>query len=138
MFDKNGSEDGQSLNLNDFILQGLVGEGSFGKVFKVKEKTTDKIYAAKISIEKITNEHREILTNLLREINILAKLNHPCILNFKGYSPMNFKKKPKPVIITEYASNGTLDDLIQLERDSKSEFDSTRKLIIIYGIASAM
>lgn len=68
----------------------------------------------------------------------MTKLNHPSILIFKGYSPINFKKKRKPVIITEFASNGSLDDLIQLERKSKPIWDSTRKLIIIYGIASAM
>ena len=69
----------------------------------------------------------------------MAKLNHPSVLNFVGFSPIDFKKRPRPVIITEYASNGTLEDLI-LKKNPQLDnyYDDTRKLIIIYGIASAM
>lgn len=78
--------------------------------------------------------------NLSREVNIISKLNHPSILKFICYSPINFKKKNKPVIITEFASNGSLKDLISAEREkiNNPNWNDTRKLIVIYGIASAM
>ena len=125
-----------SSNLDDYVLQEKIGSGSFGKVYKVKNKITKDIYAAKISIELIDETTSELFLNISREINIIAKLNHPSVLKFILFSPINFKKKLKPVIITEYASNGTLKDLIYF-RKSKN-FNDTQKLIIIYGIASAM
>ena len=127
------------LNLNDFILQEKVGFGSFGKVFKVKEKKTKKIFAAKISIDELTESSNELKNNISREINIISKLHHPSILEFIGYSPINFKKKMKPVIITEYASNNTLEKLIEIASQATTTIlNPTRKLIIIYGIASGM
>ncbi|KAK8837065.1 hypothetical protein M9Y10_037114 [Tritrichomonas musculus] len=133
------NKDKQLYVLNDFILQNKIGSGSFGKVYKVKDKKTGKILVAKISINKIEKDSTSQLHDISREVNIISKLNHPSILKFIFYSPFDFKKKPKPVIITEFASNGSLDELIRKSQNSASfNFDMTHKLIIIYGIASAM
>jgi len=37
----------KKISLNSFILDFVVGKGGFGKVWKVKEKGTNKIYAMK-------------------------------------------------------------------------------------------
>lgn len=133
-------ENEQTIDLNNFILQNRIGQGSFGKVYKAKSKQTGEIFAVKVCKEEINSNFNDNLMNLSREVNIIAKLNHPSILGFKGFSPFDFKKRPKPVLITEYASYGTLEDFILLEKNKKSEshYDDTRKLIILYGIASAM
>ena len=123
----------QSFDLNDYILQNKIGSGSYGKVYKVKEKKTGLIYAAKIAIEELDENYISDIKTLSREINIISKLNHPSVLRFIGFSPFNFKKKKRPVIITEFASNGSLDHFL-----SESFAIDTRKLIIIYGISSAM
>lgn len=70
----------------------------------------------------------------------MAKLNYPSIVKFIGYCPTDFNKKPKPVIISEFLSNGSLEDILNLERKGlcKENWDDTRKLINIYGIAKAM
>ena len=126
--------------LNDFIQQNKIGKGSFGKVYKVKSKKTGEIFAAKVTLEEHDELTNEKLQDLSREVNIISKLNHPAVLKFICYSPVNFQKKPKSVIVTEYAPNGSLDELIKKSRYSKSKinFDDTHKAIIIYGIASAM
>lgn len=130
----------QFHTLNDFVLQNKIGSGSFGNIYKVKSIKSGKIFVAKISINKIEKNSTSQLHDISREVNILSKLNHPSILKFIFYSPQNFKKKPKPVIITEFAPNGSLDELIKKERHSISSvnFNMTHKLIIIYGIAAAM
>lgn len=126
--------------LENYILQTKIGSGAFGKVYKVKSKQNNKIYAAKISLYAINEDTQEIFQDISREVNIISKLNHPSILKFISYSPINFKQKQKPVIITEYASNGTLTQLIENDRANPNNriLNDTLKLKIIYGIASAM
>ena len=70
----------------------------------------------------------------------MSQLNHPSILKFIGYSPIDFDNEPKPVIISEYSPNGSLSKLIALESRSRSidMWDDTKKLITLYGISSAM
>ena len=141
MYGQEKTHNKESFNLKSFIPQNKIGSGSFGKVYLVKDKNTGQVYASKISIEDIESNTDSKLIDLSREINIISKLNHPSILKFVGFSPTDFKKRPRPVIITEYVSNGTLSDLILLERSqliSQDIFNDTTKLIIIYGIASGM
>ena len=128
------------LDLKRFKKQSKIGQGSFGQVFKVVENDTEDIYAAKISFTKLDENDKKFLTNLKREVNILSKLNHPSVLKFIGYSPIDFNQNSFPVIITEYSPNGSLEDILKLERRSISHesWSDTKKLINIYGIASAM
>ena len=118
----------------------LIGKGAFGEVFKIEKKSDGTIYAAKKSLQKIEASDKTLMTNLKREININCKLIHPSVLKFIGYSPKDFHNRPFPVIVTEYASNGSLDHIISLERQSLSHrsWDDTKKLINLFGIASAM
>lgn len=126
-----------SMNI-DFIIQNKIGQGSFGKVYKVKSKINNEIYAAKISQKELEESTAEMKIDISREVSILSKLNHPSVLKFIFFSPTNFKHKPKPVIITEYAPNGTLKNFIELSQSNIYNWDDTRKLITVYGIASAM
>lgn len=116
-----------------------IGEGLYGKVFVVESKETGDLYAAKVSKRRIFKRD-EKNTNIYREARFISQLNHPCILRFIGYSPLDFDDNKKPVILTEYNSNGSLQSLLDLERRGVEidEFDNTKKLMIIYGIASCM
>ena len=129
-----------NLDLSKYIKQIKIGEGSFGIVYKVLEKETGNIYACKISKNEMSKKQDSQMINLTREISILSQLNHPSIMKFIGYSPINFRKVSKPVIITELLSNGSLEEVIELERKScaLSGWDDTKKLINIYGIASGV
>ena len=128
------------IKLSNFIKQNCIGQGSYGKVYKVKELKSQEIYAAKVLIDTLNFTSNDQIIDISRELNIMSQLNHPSVLKLVGFSPFDFKKKLRPVIITEYASNCTLEDLISKQRNiiSGSIFDDTHKLIIIYGIASAM
>lgn len=129
-----------SIDLDQFEKQTKIGSGGFGAVYKVREKSTDNIYAAKISIYEMDLCENDTIVNLSREISIISQLNHPSILQFIGFNPYNFKNKPKPVILTEYAPNNSLDAIIKAERIGcgNHEWNDTKKLINIYGIASGM
>lgn len=60
----------------NYIKEKLLGEGSFGEVWLVKHRLIGKEYALKI-IEKGPYSNIQQIDN---EINILKKLDHPCIL----------------------------------------------------------
>ena len=109
-------------------------------MFKVKEEGTENIFAAKISLSKLIDCNRSFIINLRREVSILSQLNHPSVLKFIGYSPIDFNQESYPVIISEYLPNGSLSDAIDLNRKSISpaNWNDTKKLINIYGIASSM
>ncbi|KAK8854144.1 hypothetical protein M9Y10_016701 [Tritrichomonas musculus] len=132
----------ETCNLNDFEKKAKIGEGSFGSVYKVLEKNIKFIYAAKISKVDFDFESDSPIKsiNLNRELDVISSLNHPCILRFIAYNPKNFNKAPKPIIITEYAVGGSLEDILKMERNSISinGWDETKKIINIYGIASSL
>lgn len=136
------NSENEPLNLCKYKVQVKLDSGSFGKVYKVQNIETYEIYAAKISklrIRKLKNNPDRLLF-LFREIKIMSSLNHPSIIRYIGYSPKDFDGISKPTIITEYAPNYSLKDIINFEKSglSLSEWNSTRKLIFIYGIASGM
>lgn len=100
-------------------------------------------YVAKISKEEIcdfVNKGDDDASNFISEVNIISRLDHPTILKFIGFSLLNFKKQRKPAIVTEFVKQGSLENILELEERSiaKSDWNNTKKLIIIYGIASEM
>lgn len=128
------------IELSKFEVNEHVGAGSFGTVYKVNDKETCDIYAAKVSIYDIDLCSKDIIINFEREVNIISELNHPSIMKFIGFNLLNFKYKRKPTIITEFLKNGSLDDIIELERMNTGIFDwnDTKKLINIFGISSGL
>lgn len=89
------------------------------------------------TINQISESEINSLTNELIKI---SNLKHPCLLKFIGYSPIDFKKQRKPVIVTEFFSNGSLSSVLELDRINQpiQGWNSTKKLINLYGIASCM
>ncbi|KAK8871844.1 hypothetical protein M9Y10_007587 [Tritrichomonas musculus] len=130
----------ESICLFNYVKQRKIGSGSFGTVYKVLDLETGNIYAAKVAKVYLTQCKDDDVKNLEREINIISKLRHPAIMEFVGFNTSDFKGKPKPVIITEYVPNGSLEDILELSRKGcgNPNWDDTKKLICIYGIASGM
>lgn len=64
------------------------------------------------------------LTKVMKEIYILAKLDHPRIIRFLGV----FEYETKINIIMEYAPNGNLSDLIELRRKKGVQFNESEIL----------
>ncbi|EAY20565.1 CMGC family protein kinase [Trichomonas vaginalis G3] len=62
-----------------YIKQEKLGAGTYGMVFKAKDKTTGKIVAIKEMI--LDQEEEGVSSTTMREISILKKMNHPNIVS---------------------------------------------------------
>lgn len=72
--------DNENFDLNQIDRLDLIGE-----VYRVRGKTSKEILAAKISFTVMLSN--EIIRDLSREVNILAKINHPSVIRFVSFSP---------------------------------------------------
>ena len=90
----------------------ILGEGSFSIVQLYEDKKTKIKYAVKKmnseKIEKISKNKKLINT----EVNIHGRINHPNIIKLHNF----FKIKNICYLILEYASDGTLFDIIRSKR----------------------
>ena len=106
-----------------------LGKGAFGSVYKVIHKVTGKIRALKIineSFIKFQDDEKEFL----KEIELLANLDHPSIIKVFEY----FYKNKNFYVIQEYCKGGELyEEIYQIE--SFTEKDAA---IIMYQLLSAI
>lgn len=100
-------------NLTDlYFIKNDLGQGSYGKVFQVKNKITGETRACKqLAIKHIQNYEKFML-----EINILSKMDHPNII--KLYEV--FEDKRYVYLVMEECTGGELFDKIidRLQNDS--------------------
>lgn len=113
------------LDINDYEIVKLISKGGFGIIYLVRNKNkntdndedTDNELAAKVNLIDITpNESIMNQQMVYREITILMRARHPTIIQFRGFSPIDFNKDENMVIFMDYMTNGSLDSFwINLE-----------------------
>uniref|UniRef100_A0A914EJZ6 cyclin-dependent kinase n=1 Tax=Acrobeloides nanus TaxID=290746 RepID=A0A914EJZ6_9BILA len=84
---------------------GKIGEGSYGIVFKCRNRETDQIVAIKKFVE--TDDDPQIKKIALREIRMLRQLKHPNLVNLIEV----FKRNRKLHLVFEHCDRTVLDDL---------------------------
>ena len=67
---------GQSVG--DYEVLSILGLGGMGKVYKVRNVISDRVEAMKVLLPDL-NSHQSLADRFLREIRLLASLNHPNI-----------------------------------------------------------
>ena len=107
------------------ILKSL-GEGSFGKVFLIKNKEI-KVQRAMKEIKKDANTDEKDIQN---EINILKSIDHPHIIKIFEFYSFN----EKYFLITEYCKEGELFNQI----DALKPFAEAHLATIVYQILLAL
>src|SRR5580704_5232551 len=68
--------------LGDYEILGVLGAGGMGKVYKVRNVISDRIEAMKILLPDLAGQ-KELADRFLREIKLLASLNHPNIASLR-------------------------------------------------------
>uniref|UniRef100_A0A182QSE8 non-specific serine/threonine protein kinase n=1 Tax=Anopheles farauti TaxID=69004 RepID=A0A182QSE8_9DIPT len=112
--------------MEKYVLSDLIGEGSFGKVYKAVDKTTTIIVALKV-INKRGRSGRE-LKGLRGECEIQQNLRHPNIIRMLD----SFETNNEIVVVTEYAKT----DLHTLLRDGSLGEPKTQ--CITFDLVSAL
>ncbi|CAX44083.1 probable serine/threonine-protein kinase, putative [Candida dubliniensis CD36] len=99
---------------NSFEKVRLLGKGDVGKVFLVREKSSNKLYAMKILNKKEMIERNKI-KRALAEQEILATSNHPFIVTLYH----SFQSKDHLYLCMEYCMGGEFFRALQT-RDTKT------------------
>jgi hypothetical protein len=124
------------IRLVDFPRIRNLGRGSFGEVYCARDARNGETVAVKVMQNDLSKERdRELF---LREVVVLAGIDHETLLGFRGWA-LPTENDP-PAIVTEFMTQGSLQSMIDAEKDKKApaKWDETRKFIALYGIAIGM
>ena len=75
---KTGGGGGGGLRMEDFVKLEKIGEGTYGVVFKGRNKKTNEIVAMKKI--RLESEEEGVPSTAIREISLLKELQHPNIV----------------------------------------------------------
>ena len=90
----------------DFGILKLIGKGTFGQVFQVRKKDTQRVYAMKVLSKKVIVQKKEV-QHTVGERNILvrtAMTHSPFIVGLK----FSFQTPTDLYLVTDYMSGGEL------------------------------
>ena len=133
---KKRSED-YLIDLNDYNIVRNINRGGFGVINLVRNKKTGKEYASKTNLIQNKSQNKLFVS---REVRILIQIQHTTIIQFRGFSYVDFHGDKNITILMDYMKEGSLASLIEKELKSlcPSKYDNTKRQIILVGIARGM
>jgi len=93
-----------TVQYDRFLLQQFVGSGAFGKVYRAIDRITGETVAVKFLRKECWNDGRAT-DAIIRESEILSRLNHPNILRIRGWG---MTRSGGLFLVTEFLSGGNL------------------------------
>lgn len=139
---KNADEEDVKFDAGDFVgekvgkieskfyfMKPPLGAGLFGTVYKARDRQTGHIRA----IKKIRKDHAKAkdLQELLRDVDILKKLNHPNIIKVYEF----YQDSGNFYIVTDFCGGGELFDRILQEKNFNENRAAEMMKYIISAIA---
>jgi serine/threonine-protein kinase len=98
---------GETPRIGDYEILNLLGAGGMGRVYKVRNVITDRIEAMKVLLPEIAGQE-EVAARFLREIKVLAALNHPNIASLHTALTIDNQL----VMIMEYVEGQSLSAML--------------------------
>ena len=115
------------LSRPNYKIIDVIGSGSFGKVFKILDKDSNKIYALK-RIDLNNNQFKENLKSIQTETQILKSIKSEHIVQFHEY----FKEGDSFYIVMEFCENKDLRSFINnYKKNNKLIHENVIKVITV-------
>lgn len=117
---------------SDFEILKLIGKGTFGQVYQVRKRDTQRIYAMKVLQKKVIVQKKEV-AHTVGERNILVRTalsDSPFIVGLK----FSFQTPSELYLVTDYMSGGELFWHLQKE----GRFDEKRAKFYIAELILAI
>lgn len=112
---------------SDLVIGEKLGEGFFGKVFKVTHRQSGEVMVLK----ELHRADEEAQKNFIKEVAVLRLLDHRHVLKFIGV----LYKEKKLHMVTEYVAGGCLKELIH---DSAQILTWSQRVCLARDIACGM
>lgn len=127
------------IDIKDYKIESQIGNGAYGVIYMVKNQVTDKIYVAKV-LSKIDPDDDAAQQSVKNEIKILKECHHPTLIEFRGFSKVDFYGHEKYTLLLDYCPNNSLKTMLHKVHRSTStiKFTNTNRQIILIGIARGM
>lgn len=125
----NTLDEDDNVGFKSFEILEVLGQGTFGKVFKVKKKDTGLIYAMKV-LKKSVLARNKHLKYAITECNVLKKADHPFIIRLH----FSFQTPDYLYMILDYCPNGDLS----IHLNQKQIFEENEARFFIAEVILAM
>jgi len=116
-------------NKEEYIVQNFLGEGSFGRVYKIKKKVGGDIFALKTLNDPFVNN--DMIKAFLNEGEKTKEISHPNVIKYIFFHDGSLYTNLPMYIIMEYANEGNLEEMIS-ERKSENKLFSNDDLLKIF------
>ncbi|TNJ29136.1 Kinase, NEK [Giardia muris] len=100
--------------MSGYENQGLIGQGGFGRVYKVRAPDGRVLACKEIEYGRLSDKHRQIQEN---ELQLLTQLQHPHIVSFCDV--VDDRQTETYYMIMEFCDRGDLSDLIKYYRKAR-------------------
>ena len=97
----------------DYEILRILGEGTLGKLYKVRCKKNNKVYSMEIlNIMELRKKNEKAYILAINELSFLEVLKHPHIVKYYKY----FIEEPYLYLIFEHVSNGDMNGFINVNK----------------------
>ena len=112
--------------MDDYEKKELLGEGSFGKVHRVIEKSTKKVYAMKSL--KVKEDSEKVIANEIEIMKNISAMSNPNIVSY--ITSFIITERKRYIIIMEYCSGKSLKKIIKEYKNKKEMISEDRKSVV--------
>ncbi|MCP4369490.1 MAG: serine/threonine protein kinase, partial [Deltaproteobacteria bacterium] len=119
---------GQTID-NRYHIESLIGRGGMGAVYQATDLTEDRPVALKVLHFFLDSRTEAALTRFHREFRVLARLDHPNIMQAYAYG----NHEDAPYLVLELLAGQTLAEALATD-----PLDRDRQLLIARQICEAL
>jgi calcium-dependent protein kinase len=113
---------------DNYRIGNLIGEGSYGKVYRVTHKLTGDIRALKVFLKR-SSRVQSLSRSFFNEVSVLRALEHPCAVKVHEY----YQDARRYCLITEHCTGGDLFERVS-QRGCLSEGVSANYLLQLLSL----